>query len=405
MHEACCYLERPLGSLAVRFDGGEGREHEVVLEDVGGVATRRRPCPALAHRDLAVFRACFAARAGDPARWWSHVEQGYASRQPESVPPSGVLSVPKTGSGRRIAVKPASFWQRLTRGWQQLHARPDWEQFAGRDWAGRIMQIGVTNDFHAKQGRSTGRWVMTAPEGGRLVVYLKRHYRLPFWHGWLATLRPGGDWSPAMQEYRHLEWARKQGVPVPATVAAGEFIGPWGKLSSFLVVEELTDMLPLHQAVPLAAARLPADVFRRWKRGLAAEMARLSRLLHDRRHFHKDLYLCHFFIHRDDTGRLPMAAHDGVAHAWRGKVVLIDLHRLTHHPWTWWWWLLKDLAQLLYSSEVEGVDVRDQLAFWKHYRGPAGRGNASRWLRLLVLMRWGRYRSHNSRRRKRISKE
>ena len=66
-----------------------------------------------------------------------------------------------------------------------------------------------------------------------------------------------------MQEYRHLEWAREQGVPVPAAVAAGEFIGPWGRLSSFLAVEELTDMLPLHQAIPLAASQLQADVFRR----------------------------------------------------------------------------------------------------------------------------------------------
>ncbi len=268
-----------------------------------------------------------------------------------------------TVSGQPPDLKYTSLWKRLTRGWRRLQERPDWEHFAGPGWADRIMQIGVTDDFHAKQGRSTGRWVIEAPrDAGRLVVYLKRHYRLPFWTGWLATIWPRGDWSPAMQEYRHLEWAREQGVPVPATVAAGEFVGPWGKLSSFLVVEELTDMLPLHQAIPRAAERLEPAVFRRWKRGLVAEMARLSRLLHDRRHFHKDLYLCHFFIEQTDTERLP--------ESWRGRMVLIDLHRLTHHPWTWWQWQLKDLAQLLYSSDVKGVDVRDQLAFWKHYLGP-----------------------------------
>jgi heptose I phosphotransferase len=294
----------------------------------------------------------------------------------------------------------ASFWQRLMRGWRRLYQRPDWEVFAGPGWPDRIMQIGVTDDFHAKQGRSTGRWMMPVPAGAKpLVVYLKRHYRLSFWRGWLAALWPGGDWSPAMQEYRHLEWAREQGVPVPATVAGGEFVGPWGKLSSFLAVEELTDMLPLHQAIPLAAATLSPDVFRRWKRGLVAEMARLARLLHDRRHFHKDFYLCHFFIHRQDTTRLlAPASGDNEREAWRGRVVLIDLHRLAHHPWTWWLWLLKDLAQLLYSSEVVGVDVRDQVAFWKFYRGPGARQSASRWLRRLVVMKWRRYRAHNARR-------
>ena len=35
-------------------------------------------------------------------------------------------------------------------------------------------------------------------------------------------------------------------------------------------------MLPLHQAVPLAAARLDPATFARWKRGLTAELARLD---------------------------------------------------------------------------------------------------------------------------------
>src|SRR5262249_41921749 len=149
--------------------------------------------------------------------------------------------------------------------------------------------------------------------------------------------------------------------------------------SSFLAVEELTGMLALNEALPLARERLAAADFRRWKRGLAAELARLARLLHDRRHFHKDLYLCHFFVHHDHSARLP----DG----WRGRVFLIDLHRLGHHPWTWWWRQVKDLAQLLYSSMLPGVDVRDQAAFWKHYRGPGARSGSSSWLRRAILFK------------------
>jgi heptose I phosphotransferase len=64
----------------------------------------------------------------------------------------------------------------------------------------------------------------------------------------------------------------------------------------------------------------------------------------------------------------------------------------------WWWWQLKDLAQLLYSADVPGVDVRDQAAFWKFYCGPGVRRGASRWLRRLVVLRWKRYRAHNLRR-------
>src|SRR5216684_2297113 len=111
-----------------------------------------------------------------------------------------------------------TLWQRLRRGVQRLRHRPDWTQFVAPDWAERIMALTVTDRFHAKQGRSTGRWVL---QDQRLAVYLKRHYCLPRWRGLLASLWPDGAWSPALQEMAHLEWARREGMPVPAVVAAG----------------------------------------------------------------------------------------------------------------------------------------------------------------------------------------
>ena len=119
-------------------------------------------------------------------------------------------------------------------------------------------------------------------------------------------------------------------------------------------------------------------------------MARLARRLHDRRRFHKDLYLCHFYVARADCRAAPAD--------WRGRVFLIDLHRLGHHPWTWRLWQLKDLAQLLYSSDVPGVEARDRAQFWREYRGPGPHRAGHRWLRWLVLLKWRRYRQHNARR-------
>lgn len=290
-----------------------------------------------------------------------------------------------------------TFWRRLFGTVHRLRARDDWARFAGPGWVERIMHLPVTDRFHTKQGRSVGRLQLQAdqtdqgaapPSPDHLTVYLKRHYKLTWWQGWMATLFPGRGWSPALQEWEHLEWARQQGVPVPSVVAAGEFIGPRGRLQSFLAVEELTDMLPLHEAIPLASESLPPEVFRRWKRGLITELARLARLIHDRRTFHKDLYLCHFYISRDDTRR---------ATPWRGRVYLIDLHRLTHHPWSWRWWQVKDLAQLLFSTEIKGIDDRDRLAFWRDYRGPGPWRQAQNWLLSAVLFKWRRYRRHNAR--------
>jgi heptose I phosphotransferase len=284
-----------------------------------------------------------------------------------------------------------TLWRRLVRGVRRLRQRPDWAELLGPDWADGIMDVAVTDRFHAKQGRSTGRWILHAG-GKRLAVYLKRHYQLPWWRGLLATVWPGSGWSPALEESRHLDWAHAQGLPVPAVVAAGEYIGPWGRLQSFLAVEELDDMLPLHEAVPAAAGRLDPEAFQRWKRGLIGELVRLTRALHDRRCFHKDLYLCHFYIPRADT--------EGPVAGWRGRVHLIDLHRLAHHPWTWRIWQVKDLGQLLYSSDVAGVTARDRLFFWRLYIGPAGRTRRGRWLRWLVRRKGARYHRHNAKRKR-----
>jgi heptose I phosphotransferase len=249
------------------------------------------------------------------------------------------------------------------------------------------MSMAVTDRFHAKQGRSTGRLILRR-DSRQLSVYLKRHYRLSRWRGLLATVWPNAGWSPAVQEWHHLRWARDRGMPVPAAVAAGEYIGPWGLFQSFLAVEELTDMLPLHEAVPAAASCLDANTFQAWKHSLGAEVARLVRALHAGRHFHKDLYLCHFYIPRQWTEAVP---------CWSGQVHLIDLHRLGHHRLTWRFWQMKDLAQLLYSSDVPGIEVRDRLRFWRAYRGTESRNWLNRLLRYGILLKWQRYRHHNLR--------
>jgi heptose I phosphotransferase len=280
-----------------------------------------------------------------------------------------------------------SFWQRLFRGVRRLRQQPHWAEFAGADWADRIMAEEVTDRLHAKQGRTIARWTLRS--GGRsLVVFLKRHYRLPWRDGLLALLYPGGNWSPALREWANLEWARAEGLPVPRAAAGGEFIGPGARLQSFLAVEELTGMLPLHEAVPLAASRLDPAGFARWKRGLAYEMVSITLALHRRRRFHKDLYFCHFYVAEADTARPPAD--------WHGRVWLIDLHRLGHHPLAWPWWRAKDLAQLLYSSDVPGVTDRDRLRFWRSYRRADPLGWLAGPLRAMV-----RFKSWNNHRRER----
>jgi heptose I phosphotransferase len=272
-----------------------------------------------------------------------------------------------------------------------VHREPDWDTFAGPGWIDGIMTESVTDRYHAKQGRSIGRWTLTAPDGRTLVVYLKRHYVLPRFLGLLSALAPGRPWSPGLAEWEHLCWAKAIGLPVPRAVAVGEFLGPWGKLQGFLAVEELTGMLPLHEAIPLAQRRLAPSAFACWKRSLVAELARLTRELHSRRAFHRDLYLCHYYVPDADTRRVP--------DSWPGRVWMIDFHRLAFRGFfRRRGSQVKDLAQLLYSTfDVTGVAARDRVRFWKLYRGGWDTSPVARWVRAAAVAKARRYESHNAR--------
>jgi heptose I phosphotransferase len=272
--------------------------------------------------------------------------------------------------------------ERLVRGtgWTWLSERH--RDTLPADLAATVMTLRSSDRHHAKQGRSTARVRFEGPSGP-LSVYLKRHDCLPWAARLAALVDPAGRHSPASAEWAHLERARALGIAVPEVVAAGERIGPWGKLQGFLMVEELAGCLPLNEALPELAATLDPRRFAALKRELVAEMAEIAARLHGVRVFHKDLYLCHFF--------LPM---DSIPPRGR-RLTLIDLHRLREHRLTAGRWLRKDLGQLLFSTYgVVGIDDRDRLRFWARYRKRMGL-RWPRWQSHLVRAKAARYLAHN----------
>lgn len=277
----------------------------------------------------------------------------------------------------------ASRWKH---GFRRIRYAEDWLAFAGNDWLDRIMSIETNDRTHRKQGRSIERWTMTSADGRKLVVYLKRHYILPRKHGLLAVLFPRKSFSPGMQEFEHLQWAESQRLPVPRAVAAGELVGPHGRLQGFIAIEELAGMLALHEAIPLAEQSLDAGAFQMWKQSLSDELVRLSIEFHGRKVFHKDWYLCHFYIDEADTRRLP--------ETWTSRVRVIDLHRMTHHRWLRSMRKAKDLAQLLYSTEpVSGITDEDRKGFWRKYREWTSLPWLVAWI---ARIKWRAYQRHDA---------
>jgi heptose I phosphotransferase len=296
--------------------------------------------------------------------------------------------------GRIRPVNYGSLWQRWTRGVSWAWVNDRYRDALPADFPSGLMALETQDRLHSKQGRSTARVVFHAGNPGGtpsaashrpLSVYLKRHYRLPWSAGMAATIHPSGRHSPAAEEWEHLEQSRALGIEVPEDVAAGEQIGPRAGLTSFLMVAELTGCQALHEVLPMLAVRLDDRDFADLKRRLIRELARIAATLHATRLFHKDLYLCHFFLDMDRLDRDRRAI----------RLVLIDLHRLSSRRMCPDWLRWKDLGQLLYSTfDVIGIDDRDRLRFWRSYRKHCPVALAS-WQARAVKFRAARYRAHN----------
>jgi heptose I phosphotransferase len=107
--------------------------------------------------------------------------------------------------------------------------------------------------------------------------------------------------------------------------------------------------------------------------------------MHKAHVFHKDFYLCHVYLDRLRLRDDPREVH----------LVVIDLHRLGEHrlwPDRWRW---KDLGQLLYSTAgVSGIDGRDILRFWRHYRRHVPLRWPG-WQARMIRLKAARYLNHN----------
>ena len=203
-----------------------------------------------------------------------------------------------------------SLWQRWTRGvsWTWINER--YRARVPADLGENVMRLESRDRFHAKQGRSTARVVLVRTDRP-LAVYLKRHFRLPWRAGLAALVNPAGKHSPAAAEWAHLERVRAMGIDVPEVVAAGERIGPRAHLRSFVMIAELSGSEAVNELLPRLANQLDSRAFETLKRRVIGEIARITATLHAARAFHKDLYLCHFFVDHDALKGLANSTEGG----------------------------------------------------------------------------------------------
>jgi len=104
------------------------------------------------------------------------------------------------------------------------------------------------------KGVQQGAGFCTAPrEASRLF---ERHYTLPWWRGLMASDLARSRWSPAVQEWRHLHWARAQECWWPRPVAAAESSVRGGGCRAFWRFEELAGMVSAPRGDSRGSARV-----------------------------------------------------------------------------------------------------------------------------------------------------
>lgn len=173
-------------------------------------------------------------------------------------------------------------------------------------------------------------WILTIEVDGKpQTFYLKRH----------APCRFGVP--PGIREWAHHQLLEDHGIAVPRPAAAGQEI----QGASFFCSAEVPGAVPLEDHLSRAQSR---------DRGVAVRLAEIVRKLHDIPVCHRDLYLCHLFIHPGE-----------------GDLTLLDLQRLAGKPGRLMRqrWKVKDLAALLHSSHLEGVTRTDRMRFLLRYLG------------------------------------
>ena len=197
-----------------------------------------------------------------------------------------------------------------------------------------------------KRGRSVYRFKI-----GDRAFFLKRNYQHPA-EVWKSVCRLHLPKLGARTEWENIRSLQLAGIPTVKPIAFGERRCCGIETVSFTVTEEIYGAEPL-DVVWRRNFTLPRSQEQvREKKRLLKGMAALARKFHAEGMNHQDFYLNHFFLGSDDV------------------LFLIDLQRVQRRTRVPRRYIIKDLAQLNYSTRVYGgISNADRLRFFMEYSG------------------------------------
>jgi tRNA A-37 threonylcarbamoyl transferase component Bud32 len=156
----------------------------------------------------------------------------------------------------------------------------------------------------------------------------------------------------AMTEVHAIQQLDKIGIPTTPLVAYGQQGHNPATMRSFVLTEDLGDIVSLEDVCADWQANPPPAAF---KNKLVIAMAQLAAKLHGAGLCHRDFYLCHIVLKKQDLENEQLTLY------------LIDLHRmLTGQPANGSA-VMKDIAGLQFSAIDSGFTDADWALFKQHY--------------------------------------
>lgn len=178
--------------------------------------------------------------------------------------------------------------------------------------------------------------------------FLKQH----FGTGWKEILKNLSQGKfpvlGATNEWLAAKKLNTLSIPTITVVAYGKRGLNPARQQSFLLTKELTNTISLEDYCHDWKITPPSFAL---KQRLIAEVARIVHCMHANGINHRDCYICHFLVDKDQND----------------KLFVIDLHRAQIRKCTPERWVIKDLAGLYFSSKDIGLTQRDLLRFIKSY--------------------------------------
>ncbi len=196
-----------------------------------------------------------------------------------------------------------------------------------------------------------GRKTMRVEIGGR-NYFIKQHFGVGWGEVFKNLLSLKLPILGAMTEVRAIQKLSEIGIATTPLVAYGQRGSNPATMQSFVLTEDLGDIVSLEEMLMDSQSYLmPEDS----KHLMLTVVADIASKLHSAGLCHRDFYLCHFVLSRQNA----LANHYDLH--------LIDLHRMLQNQSPNGEAVMKDIAGLYFSMLQNGLDALDLNLFKQHY--------------------------------------